>query len=340
MRLEGNGIRTMRRFAAGMCLTLALSGVGAASLPGMRALAQEELTEQGSTETGDAAEAAGAVDSLDTESGLGTETEDGVGVDSGSLPNGKSVYNVLLIGSDRRNESWNGNSDVMIVLSVNEHAERLTLTSFMRDLYADIPGYGVHKLNYAYAAGGAGTLIDTLQDNYNLSVDNYAVVDFETMADIVDLVGGVEMEISEGECKWLNNYLNSMNAQSDFLPGAGTYVLNGNQAVAFMRIRYVGNNDYERTQRQRDVLSVLFDSIQELDAEELLQLAGRILLDVKHDIAPDRLVKVLALLPQLQGYELAESRVPYDGLFTSQNEMLVPDFDATVERLHEELYGE
>lgn len=256
------------------------------------------------------------------------------------LPNGREVYNVLLIGSDRRNDSWNGNSDVMIVMSVNAGSKKLSLTSFMRDLYADIPGYGIHKLNYAYAAGGAKTLMATLEDNYELSIDNYAMVDFETMAKVVDLVGGVEIEISDAECKVLNGYLTSMNAVDDYLPGGGSYVLNGNQAVAYMRIRYVGNNDYERTQRQRDVLGVIFASMQKLDAEQLTKLVDEILPNVENDITPVDMIRLMALLPDIGGYELSESRIPYDGLFTSQNEMLVPDFAQTKERLHEELYGE
>ena len=247
------------------------------------------------------------------------------------LPNGKEVYNVLLIGSDRRND---------IVMSVNAGSKKLSLTSFMRDLYADIPGYGVHKLNYAYAAGGAKTLMETLEDNYELPIDNYAVVDFETMAKVVDLVGGVEIEVSDAECKVLNDYLTSMNAADDYLPGGGSYVLNGNQAVAYMRIRYVGNNDYERTQRQRDVLGVIFASMQKLDAEQLTKLVDEILPNVENDITPVDMIRLMALLPDIGGYELSESRLPYDGLFTSQNEMLVPDFAQTKERLHEELYGE
>ena len=213
------------------------------------------------------------------------------------LPNGREVYNVLLIGSDRRNDSWNGNSDVMIVMSVNAGSKKLSLTSFMRDLYADIPGYGVHKLNYAYAAGGAKTLMATLEDNYELSIDNYAVVDFETMAKVVDLVGGVEIEVSDAECKVLNDYLTSMNAADDYLPGGGSYVLNGNQAVAYMRIRYVGNNDYERTQRQRDVLGVIFASMQKLDAEQLTKLVDEILPNVENDITPVDMIRLMAHNP-------------------------------------------
>lgn len=269
-----------------------------------------------------------------------TEATEAAGTTQSVLPNGKEVYNVLLIGSDRRDDSWNGNSDVMIVMSVNAGSQKLSITSFMRDLYADIPGHGVHKLNYAYAVGGAKTLMATLEDNYGLDIDNYAVVDFETMAKVVDLVGGVEIEVSDAECKVLNDYLTSMDAADDYLPGGGTYLLNGNQAVAYMRIRYVGNNDYERTQRQRDVLSVIFASMQKLDAEQLTKLVDEILPNVENDITPVDMIRLMALLPNIGDYELSESRIPYDGLFTSQNEMLVPDFAQTKERLHEELYGE
>lgn len=269
-----------------------------------------------------------------------TEATEADGTTQSVLPNGKEVYNVLLIGSDRRDDSWNGNSDVMIVMSVNAGSKKLSITSFMRDLYADIPGHGVHKLNYAYAVGGAKTLMATLEDNYDLDIDNYAVVDFETMAKVVDLVGGVEIEVSDAECKVLNDYLTSMDAADDYLPSGGTYVLNGNQAVAYMRIRYVGNNDYERTQRQRDVLSVIFASMQKLDAEQLTKLVDEILPNVENDITPVDMIRLMALLPGIGDYELSESRIPYDGLFTSQNEMLVPDFAQTKERLHEELYGE
>ncbi len=253
------------------------------------------------------------------------------------LPGGKQMYNLLLIGTDHRDDSWNGNSDVMMVASINAKTERITLVSFMRDLRADIPGHGVHKLNYAYAAGGADTLEQTLEQTYDLPIDNYAVVDFESMAGIVDAVGGVEMTVSEAECTWVNNYLRSMQAEEDFLPCGGTYVLNGNQAVAYMRIRYVGNNDYERTQRQRDVLKQIFDSVHEMDANGLTMLTEEVLPEVEHNIGTLQMLQVMAALPQVAGYELAESRIPYDGLFYSESEMLVPDVAQTTQRLHEEL---
>lgn len=245
------------------------------------------------------------------------------------------IYNILLVGTDRRDDSWNGNSDVIIVATINETAQKLCLTSFMRDLYADIPGYGVHKINYAYAAGGVETLKATLLSNYQVEVDNYAVVDFSEMAEIIDLTGGVEITVSDAEVDVLNGYLVSMNAAESSLPCGGTYLMNGNQAVAYMRIRYVGNNDYERTQRQRNVLRAVFDSASDMDVDDIAEFVGKILTFTDHDFNFLDLMKLTSGISDYLDYPLEEARVPFDGLYHSQNEMLVPDFEATRQKLYE-----
>ncbi len=247
------------------------------------------------------------------------------------------TMNILLIGTDHRDNSWNGNSDTMILATVKPEEEKIILTSFMRDLYADIPEHGVHKLNYAYAVGGAEKLQETLEDNYELSIDHYAVVDFRSMAEIIDIVGGVEIEITDGECKWLNGYLTSMEAWEDYLPGGGVYVLNGNQAVAYARIRYVGNNDYQRTQRQRDILKEIFFGVRNLDAEKLAALAASVLPSIQHDYSAVEMLELMAQLPELASYSLEEDRIPYDDLYYSENEILVPDFEETIKRLHKSI---
>ncbi len=251
---------------------------------------------------------------------------------------GKDVYNILLIGSDRRDESWNGNSDVMMLITVNDDTQRIIMTSFMRDLYADIPGYGIHKLNYAYAAGGASTLVATLEDNYDIEIDNYAAVDFDSMAEIIDLVGGVDMELSDAEVDVLNSYLDMMGQTDQSLYSGGYYHLSGYQAVAYMRIRYVGNADYERTERQRSVLTEIFMGLQDMDAAELTDLAQEALAMTDHDISPLEMLSLLPSITNAINYTLVENRIPYDGLYSSQDEMLVADFPATIERLHETLY--
>ncbi len=251
----------------------------------------------------------------------------------------RNVSNILLIGSDQReDESWNGNSDVVVLLTINNSTQKVILTSFMRDLYADIPGYGGNKLNYAYAVGGASLLVETLEDNYDLNIDNYAAVDFDSMAEIIDLVGGVDMEISDEEASVLNDYLSSMGQWEEELYGGGVCHLDGYQAVAFMRIRYVGDDDYERTERQRRVLTEVFVSLEEKNAAEMTILAEQVLALTDNDLSPLDLVSLLASVTNVMDYSVVESRVPFDGLYSTQDEMLVPDFSATKELLYETLY--
>lgn len=251
---------------------------------------------------------------------------------------GQESYNLLLIGTDHRDDSWNGNSDVMILVTINQDSEEIILTSFMRDLYADIPGYGVHKLNYAFAVGGGDVLVQTLEDNYRLQIDNYAIVDFMDMANIVDLLGGVEITLSDEECVNLNSNLAQLGVpEENYIYTGGTYLLDGYQAVAYMRIRYVGNSDYQRTQRQRDVLKEIFASLKERNTAELLTISAEIIAQIEHNIQPVEMIKLTAMLPQFTKYELSEERIPYDDLYYSQDEMLVPDFEATIARLHETL---
>ncbi len=253
-----------------------------------------------------------------------------------TLPNGETSYNILMIGSDRRDDSWNGNSDVMILATINAETKQIVLTSFMRDLYANIPGHGVHKLNYAYAVSGGELLMETLEDNYRLDIDNYASVDFDTMAEIIDMIGGVEITVEDNECELMNKYATSIGETCSITQG-GTYTLTGAEAVAYMRIRYVGNGDYQRTQRQRDVLQAIFAAMKNVDKAQLAVYAEDIMAKLNHDIAPLQMIQLIKLVPELAEYELVENRIPYDDLYYSQNEMLVPDFEATIARLHETL---
>ncbi len=257
--------------------------------------------------------------------------------EEGSAAEEEELYNLLLIGSDRRDESWNGNSDVVMLLTINDNTQKIILTSFMRDLYADIPGYGSNKLNYAYAAGGAPTLVATLEDNYNLQIDNYAAVDFDSMAEIVDLLGGVDMNVTDEEVSVTNDYLVSMDQSDLLLTEGGFQHLNGYQAVAYMRVRYVGDSDYDRTARQRSVLSELFVNLKGESAAELTDLAQQVLALTDSDISAIDLLNLLGSVTDIMNYTLVENRIPYDGLYSSENEMLVPDYPATIDRLYDTL---
>ena len=262
-----------------------------------------------------------------------------------TLPNDENVYNLLLIGVDRRDKPWYGNSDSMILMSINKDTKKVHMTSFMRDLYANIPGVGVKKLNAACAYGGGPLVVKTIQDNYKIPIDNYASVDFDAMIDIVDLVGGVEIDISSEEMRVANGYINEMcglagvDASSHQLTQSGPQLMDGYQAVAYARIRYVGNADYQRTERQREVLEKIMKKCSGLGVTELNDLANAVLPEVTHNIDQSTLLSLIGQLPTILSYEVVQSRVPYDGMFSSKGEMLVPDFTATIQKLQTDIYG-
>ena len=258
-----------------------------------------------------------------------------------------NTYNMLLIGADRRDESWNGNSDVMILVTANYDTQQIYLTSFMRDLYANVSGYGVNKMNFAYAVGGAEKLIETLESNYGVKIDNYMAVDFVAMSNLVDKLGGVDLYIKENEISWINSWADwmcetyNLTNDSPALEGEGYHHLSGVQTVSFCRIRYVGNNDYERTERQRRVLTALREKTNALSTVELETLVLDALMSTKNDVLPLGTVEVMKVVNDSRYWDQIENRVPYDGMFTVVNEILTPiDMSATVSKLQSLIYGE
>ena len=261
------------------------------------------------------------------------------------FPDNSNVYNILLIGVDQRREGGYANSDSMILLSINKETRRILMISFMRDLYCNIEGAGVRKLNAAHAIGGPDLLVRTIENNYKVDIDNYARVNFFTMIDLVNKVGGIELDITEEELPYVNRYVRNLcglagvKARKHLLSSAGTYLCDGYQTVAYSRIRYVGS-DYQRTQRQRTVLTKLIEKARTLSLLEINDLVSTILPDITHDISEVRMLRLLAGVPAFLTYDLAQSRVPYADLYVSRNEILYPEMEATIARLQEEIYGQ
>lgn len=254
----------------------------------------------------------------------------------------KDTYNLLLIGVDTgKDDSWQGNSDSMILVTVNHAAEQIFLTSFMRDLYAEIPGIGVRKLNAAHANGGGPLLVETLEVNYGVKVDNYARVDLKSMAKVINALGGLDLELTEEEAKYINEklYKQPEGDGDKFLKGSGMMHLNGKQAVWFARIRKIGNSDYERTSRQRRVLTEMFSKFKELSFSEMNKVVNEVLPLITHNISQVTMLSLLPRVPDMLSYELVSQRIPYDDLYHSSDELLVPEMAETVERLQETIYA-
>ena len=258
----------------------------------------------------------------------------------------KNTYNILLIGVDVRNVQWHGNSDTMILLTVNHNTNKIYMTSFMRDLYADIPGYGVLKLNAAHAIGGGPLLMQTMEANYGVRIDNYARVDFSTLTTIIDIVGGVDVELNAAEVESANTgvyeqcMLQAKDYETNRIKAPGMQRLNGIQAVAYCRIRNVGNADYGRTARQRTVLMAMVNQAKNMGIGQLNTLINQVLPLVTHNVDQETVLSLISQVPSFLSYEFVTGRVPYDGLYTSKNEILIPNMAETVKRLKDTLYAD
>lgn len=235
----------------------------------------------------------------------------------------KPVYNLLLIGVDRRDASWNGNSDAMILCSVDYNEKTVTLTSFMRDTAVSIPNAGVRKLNASYALGGASLLIQTLKENFDVDVDNYAWTDFDGLKSVITTLGGVDITLTPQEAANLGYTLESDKSVH----------LDGDKALRYARDRHSGGYDYQRTKRQRNVIMAIVNKAKQGSLGDLSDAANAVLPYINHNIDSMKLLSLLMDLPEIREFTFDELRIPIDGLYYSQNEFLVPDYAKTIEAL-------
>lgn len=231
---------------------------------------------------------------------------------------GGKIINILLIGQDTRNAEQRGLSDSMILVSVNTETKKLVMTSFMRDLYIDIPsdrgGYYRQRINTAYAVGGMEKLNATIAHNFGVEVDNNIEVDFSGFQTIVDAMGGIDIELNKAEASYLNK-----NSGMAWKLVEGTNHLTGEQALAYARIRSI-DSDFYRTERQRTVLNKLFEKVKDMGVTDLLTLAKEFIPLITTDMTNSQITKyIVELAPLLPELEVVTQRVPVDGSWWGSN---------------------
>ena len=249
---------------------------------------------------------------------------------------GEHVVNILLIGQDRREGEGRARSDAMILCTFNKEAKTLTMTSLMRDLYVQIPGYMDNRINAAYQLGGIDLLNETIALNFGVEIDGNVEVDFSQFQQIIDLLGGVDITLTGAEA----GHLNGQNASWSLVEGSNH--LTGEQALAYSRIRYIGNADYGRTNRQRTVLSALVRAYKNTSITKMLILVDDILPLVTTDLTDREIIGyVMELFPMLASGEIVTQRIPADGAFYEATirgmSVLVPDLEANRQLLKETL---
>lgn len=262
----------------------------------------------------------------------------------------ENVKNILLIGIDARGDSNAGRSDTMIILSINDKTKTITMTSLMRDCYVAIPGRGNNRLNAAHAYGGANLLMQTIELNFGIHIDGFARVNFVSFPQIIDNIGGVTVGVEANEIQYINSYLREINRifgldpnDSKYPEGqVGAQLLNGRQALAYSRIRYVGS-DYARTQRQREVLNAVASKLRGMGIFEIDSFLNNTLPLISTNLDRGYVNSLITSAPSLLKYTINEARVPADGMGTGVRidgkSVISVDLVATRNYLNAVIYG-
>ncbi len=245
------------------------------------------------------------------------------------------LKNILLIGVDAREgeDAEKTRSDTMMLVTIDTRNNQIKLTSFLRDMYLEIPGYREDKLNAAQSRGGTQLLVDTLEYNFKIRIDNYMFVSFEMFTTIIDKLGGIDVEITEKEAKYINSKdhmaLEDVYAFPEKLSG-GMQHFTGAQALWYSRIRYL-DSDFMRTARQRKVISALVRKATQQSPAELFELVGEVMPLVRTDLTEDEIMNLgLHALSYLQ-YAIVQQQIPAQDAYKSgtrrSQSVLLPDME-------------
>jgi LCP family protein required for cell wall assembly len=254
--------------------------------------------------------------------------------------------NIALFAVDRRSSDKEGNSDVIMIISIDQVTKTIKMSSILRDTYVNIEGKGMDKINAAYAIGGPQLAIKTINQNFGMDIKDYFNVDFFTTAKMIDALGGVEVTVKPEEIPYLNNYLKEIsiidNIPPDNLAQSGYQRLTGKQAVAYTRIRAVGRGDFERTERQRTVLIALFYKMQGGGSAMLPVLMSQILPFLETSMSSMELFSIGGTILNSKSKSIETARFPLDssskGVRINNIYYLSADMNKTTEALHNFIY--
>ena len=259
-----------------------------------------------------------------------------------------SWWNILLLGCDSYSKNNHTRSDSMIIVSINRERQQVKMTSLMRDTWIIQPGTSKHrKLTELCAVGGPEMTIQAIEDNFGVEIDDYALISMEGIAEIIDLLGGVDIDVTEAERKALNKGLFDLSSLSGMekLQESGENVhLNGNQATAFARIRQI-DSDYVRTNRQRTVLMAMARRLKDgASAGTLLTIVNVLLNYVETDLSISDILEIGTVGLDMDLSTVEELRLPADGTFESGMYgnvwCIKPNFEKNAALLQEFIYGE
>ena len=250
------------------------------------------------------------------------------------------VVNILLVGQDSEEYRENGSrTDVMLLLSYNPVKGTLKMLSFMRDSYVSMEGRGNNRLNTCYHFGGMGLLINTLNDTFDLDIQTYVTLAFSEFRTLIDAVGGVDVTLSKQEASFINTWQTTGRVKS----GENIH-LNGDQALLFARYRGSSGGDYTRTERQRELMTILYEqarsSMTVSTALELIDFASDY---VRTNMTLEQMTQLATDLLSNDALTVTTARMPFDGTSKGAKRggasVIVIDEEENTRLIHEFLYG-
>ena len=272
--------------------------------------------------------------------------ESDLGVSSQVEENLSDYRNIALFGIDSRDSSLGkGNrSDCIIIASINNKTKEVKLISVYRDTYVNIEGHGLDKITHAYSYGEAPLALKTLNENFDLNITEFVTVNFDAVAEAVNALGGITINVEPEEVNYINQYINETSEvtglDTEKVTTSGSQTLDGVQAVAYARIRYTEGGDYKRTERMRTVVEAMANKFKTKSISEMNQIIDQILPEVYTNITAG---DIFSLLPSVASFNVTDSiGWPYEtkGITLDRWYGVPVTLESNVTKIHQELFGE
>lgn len=274
-----------------------------------------------------------------------------IGTKPEKLKEDDSVLNILLFGADKKEgDELYGRSDSMILVSINNNTGKLVMTSFLRDLWVSIPGYWEDRLNAAYSLGGPELATETIEQNFGIEIDRYAIVDFESFTNIIDTLGGIDIELTDEEIDYINWQCwknKQVETRHEITAKAGVVHLNGRQALWYSRDRDSIGSDWDRTSRQRIVINTIMSDLKKSNLAQIMSIIYQVGPMIQTNLDKGEIVYLAQNALNYLGYKMEQQSVPdiNGGNYTcpkidGKDVVVISDWDAERERIQSKIYGE
>lgn len=259
------------------------------------------------------------------------------------------VRNILLVGLDARPGETQSRSDTMVIVTLDGNANQIRMTSLMRDMYVSIPGHGNNRINAAWVYGGHELLLETIEQNFGLTIEDYVAVELRALIDVIDALGGLTLTVeTKSQLRAINGVIDAFNYQfreptnDGLLTELGEQLMNGKQVQAYARYRKI-DSDAQRTARQREVLTKLFDKLQTKSVLELTKIAFGALEYIDTNMSLSEIVSMIPVMYGMSDADFDQLTIPYDLNYQNKTvrgmAVLVADMDECREALEKFVNG-